>query len=289
MKKKQVCFILQRRTKMKSLIELIEVISPTAINTYAQCPYKYYCRYVLELKKPPTPNLAFGISFDHTANESYKYALEKEELPPKNEVADIFVASWEEESKEIEDWWDEKPGAMKDEGVALAKTWVEQVAIPIQPIAIQPKFQLEWDNIPWRVMGIIDLVFQRPGEKIYRIGDTKTSKRKWSLKKLLDNLQLPAYAVGASALYGQTVIIVEVHVGIRKKTPETQVLERTISQRERQEFIRKAAFYRAAIAHSYRTGIWLPQGRDSGHPFCSRRYCPYWAECEKEWGGNVAI
>jgi hypothetical protein len=38
------------------------------------------------------------------------------------------------------------------------------------------------------------------------------------------------------------------------------------------------------VQDSIRDGVYLPR-RNS--PLCSRRYCRYWRECEREFGGRV--
>ena len=64
--------------------------------------------------------------------------------------------------------------------------------------------------------------------------------------------------------------------------PEVQIEVVPVFQKERAAYVKKVAYARSLVADLYKTGVWLPTARDSGHFMCSRKYCPYWQECEKK-------
>jgi len=275
---------------MKKVEELIEVFSPNRLSTLAVCHYRFFRQYVMEEKRPKTPALAFGNAWDETTNICYQESME-EGIPftNKRKAKDVFAWQWDQEKEEVEDWGvGEKPGEIQHAGLKLASLWTAEVASELLPVKVQASWEVSWQEIPWRVRGVMDLIAKPIRQKKLILVDNKTARRRWKRAKSLYSLQAPAYSLAAQSLLGEEIDEFYFHVAIRKKNPEIQVEWVNVDQKAKQQFIRKVAFARKLVQDLYKSGVWLPTGRDSQHFLCSRKYCPYWQECEKEWGGEVA-
>jgi hypothetical protein len=122
-----------------------------------------------------------------------------------------------------------------------------------------------------RVRGIVDLL-----DIEGRIIDCKTAARRPTGVTPEYSLQLTTYAMitpGASGACRLNTVT---------KTKTAQLVQQSceIGAEER----RYAATLYPMAQEAMRDGIYLPR---RGSPVCSRRYCGYWRECEREFGGRV--
>lgn len=271
---------------MRPLENIISTVSPSKIGTFSKCQFLFYLRYVLGQKRPPGALLAFGRAIDYGTTEAYREAIGGD-YPSPGECAELFRESWDVERENVEDWFSEKPDHLTDQGAILIKRWRKEIAESVQPVCVQEKFTLKFKGFDWSVEGIIDLGFRRDDSEQIKIADTKTATTKWDMKKVLSNLQAPGYSMGGIPLFGCPIDNLEFHILVRGKNA-TQVVERYVSTREREAYSLRIASIRKQIQANYEGGTWLPTGRDSMHPFCSRRWCAFWRECEEQWGGQIA-
>lgn len=272
---------------MNPLEDIIETFSPSRLQTLATCHYRFFRRYILGEPGRVTSSMAVGTAFDETANICYADAKEQgSPFTDGDKAAEVFAWQWEQQKEEVEEWLS-KPGEILDQGVKLARHWTWQVASQYLPVYVQADWTLKFPGVDWKVRGVLDLVAQPVHSRRLILADTKCTGRRWRASKVWYSLQPPAYSLGSEAVLEKPIEEFQFHIGVRKKMPEVQIEVVPVGQKERAAYVKKVAYARSLVADLYKTGVWLPTARDSGHFMCSRKYCPYWEECEKEWGGKV--
>jgi hypothetical protein len=254
-------------------------LSPSQMGMWVRCQAAWEFRYIDGLRQPPNANLTFGKAFDATADVVYREKMATSTLLPDDAVKETFADTWDVMAKDVEQWDDNKPGEMKDQGVGLASVWRVNVASRVQPIDVQRHVEgtvRGMDGEEVEVHGYVDVVEQENGIAIP--WDTKTSGRRWNVGQVHQSLQALAYpTLTGSSKMG-------FHVGVRKAKPEVQVFQRTVLDTEKQHFANRAILTKRSIEASCSVGAFVPN-RD--HMMCSRRWCGFWEHCEKRHGGKV--
>ncbi len=121
------------------------------------CAEAYRRRYVLGEKTPPGAALIWGRS-DHEAHETnFVQKITSGEDLPVSDVQYAFVEAFDHASDQDVDWGDDKPGDLKDAGVALVSLYHRQVSPTLQPLAVEQEFSLDVPGVPVPVVGRVDL------------------------------------------------------------------------------------------------------------------------------------
>jgi hypothetical protein len=293
---------------VNELDEVLSRVSPSKLGMFARCRFQFFQHYLLGISKPPSFAMAFGSGFDDMANSAYTDAM-KTSLPDVADCQDRWAWCWDLEACQVEDWEGEDKGALLDQGVTLVNAWHGGIAVDVRPIAVQERLALPTTE-GWEIEGIVDIIGEKGDKKF--CGDLKTGGKPWRSKesrksevrphgillqmenentvpsKARTSLQVPAY----SLLTGLDEF--EFHVCVRGKKgkkkdrpPDVDVIEMKVPESARQSYLRQAAEARAVIADAHRRGTWMPTGFMCGHFLCSRKYCGFWQECEREWGHRI--
>lgn len=249
-----------------------------------------YTRYkhVLGLKRPQSYYLAFGNAWDRTSDAYFVERKQTGKQMRAAQVREIMDFALREEFKEAEpvSAADESRVEMMDQGVALAEKWADDLAQHLEPIAVQEAFKVDLGpSIPFKITGVVDLAATMPRLSPQPFfADAKTSKRKWTAKQAQDSLQAPIYTLSRKSLGIETDRF-QFHVAVRKKNPEMQVLERRIEETDIRYAVGVMQSANRILRDVWQSGAWMP---NRSHVMCSRKYCPYWRECEREYGGTVS-
>ncbi len=167
------------------------VQSPSSINTYIQCPRKYYFQYILKLPTKPSIHLArghivhsvlehfFKIDLKHLNENTYPYDL-------KNRIQELLVKFWqnEEDLKKL-DLSKDKLLFYFDESMLMLLKWVTIFISRVEAMIIQghslpvafkrltPKTEEQYFSEEFKVQGFIDAIEEI--DDIVKIIDYKTS------------------------------------------------------------------------------------------------------------------
>ncbi len=181
------------------------VQSPSSINTYNQCPRKYYFTYIAKL--PTKPNI-------HTVRGSIVHSVLEEffdlELTDDDSVGDallmhaleLFEKHWSSSSEELDslDITADERQYYYDDSKAMVINWVSHILSRLNSSEddhvatfnrLKPIREQKYKSEEYSVMGFIDAIEKCDGK--IRLIDYKTSKR----DKLSDEymLQLGIYAL----------------------------------------------------------------------------------------------
>lgn len=240
-------------------------LSPTQVSTYINCPAQWWYRYALELPTPTTSAQAVG-RIIHRAIAATHYA--RHVGASDADLAQIGAAIAAEELAAATLAADEDPAALTAQALSLAALYRRQALSHMHIAAIETPLTGEIAGVP--VCGIADITTEAG-----MVIDLKTSNRRPSGLRPAHQLQLTTYAM----LSGTTQARLDTLV--RTNTPALIHHTHTVDA----QAIRYAESLYQIAADGTKSGHYPPR-RDNN--LCSRKHCPYWSLCEREYGGTVA-
>lgn len=272
-------------------IEVKETLSPSRIKTLGDCEAKYYFRYVEGKKVPPTIALSLGSSYDDALTNNYEYKINnpgKGDMPV-SDVIDAFITSYNRRLPDTEFLPGEDPDEIKNIGIGLVKEYQEDIAPDIIPVGAQIKYEINFPNVEWTLIGIADLK-----TKDGSIEDNKTTKKSPSKDNMgiyiLDpdhHFQVLTYGISEKMLHGMdSGNKLRIRYAVKTKVPKIITVE---APAPTEDDIR---YFQNITALTYNK-IKLLQN-DSLRPIpkrnsmlCTKRFCGYWAMCISRYGGQV--
>lgn len=154
------------------------ILSPTAINMYLSCPYKFYLRYIKKLRTKPSIHLIRGQLVHQALHQFHKdrkqLLLQRSPQTIHQELLNRFDHLWKNATSRLNalELSDEEIGFYYHDSRQMLVhygDWFCKNNMPIPDLSEAKIFS----NI-LSLMGIIDAVYQRPNEII--LVDYKTSK-----------------------------------------------------------------------------------------------------------------
>lgn len=265
---------------MVTLESLIGRMSPSRLETATKCLAQFAFRYVERLPERFRAAMQFGNAVDDTGNGTYRAKQQRGVTPSAKDVQERFAAAWDYESAAVDDWGEETRGSLLDTGVKAVAAWRDRIAVHVQPEGVQQMLEAQVvdpvSGDPFVLTGYLDVRGVAKDRRL--VADLKTSGKRYSPDVFSRKFQPVVYTLCTG------IPTFEYHVLTTTKTPQTQVLRATLPDSDRDAFLRRAGMIRRQIAHAWQTGDWIP---NRTHQMCSRRYCEFWATCEKRHGGRV--
>jgi RecB family exonuclease len=245
------------------------VLSPTQVRTYLDCPARWWFKYGLGLPEPKTSWLAFGLAIHSALELNFRYRIETGGYLPPQSAALVFRHAWMEQRGETEFREDEDPEATGRMGERLIALYIEEVAPHIEPAAVEVDVQGEIAGVA--VAGRVDLL-DREG----RLVDIKTAARRPACVSSDYAFQLATYRQITPGASG------EARLDTLVKTQRPQIVEHSYQIGEQD--LRATTTLFPLVQEGMRSGLYHPNRQSM---LCSRRHCPFWRECEQEFGGTV--
>ena len=222
--------------------------------------------------KPKGQQLVLGTAFDAAAMAAHRGTLAGERITP-DEAIGVAIDAWnaEMDTDQYEtDKWSGLPGLMP----SAVRQYVMDVVPQIQPIAVQHELRIEFAEVPWALVGKIDLLAtlaQGDGEVVW---DTKATAGSTKYDPDED-LQLGLYALGRE-LEGHTPARVGFQVARIQKTQariDISSVESTPEARARSmELLQDGAL---SIESACVEGRFRPTARLARSWKCSEKFCEY--------------
>ncbi len=165
-----------------------------------RCPRQYEFRYIQGLVRPPGAALVLGRAFHKAMADLAMERADGAEME-QDQAADLFVDAFDAEAEGEVDWGEEKPGQIKDIGTKMATIGAETWVAPLHPwdiAGVEAKFDVlipdydEGKAVPFT--GFRDLVLVGETGDL-AVVDYKTSSRKWSPGRVIQEIQPMAYAL----------------------------------------------------------------------------------------------
>ncbi len=211
-------------SSQKKRLSIARVQSPSSINTYKQCPRKYYYSYIEKLPAKPSIHLIRGKIVHSVLENFFKINISK--LPEDNAlfvlrvfINDMIEQYWRKEHKELNSLELTKPQLdfYQIETKDMINNWYANFTKKIQaemktyPLVnsfgrMTPKTEIKYTSEEYGIRGFIDAVHEKDNEVI--LIDYKTSKAPKISREY--RLQLALYAL----MYFETHQLMPDKVGI---------------------------------------------------------------------------
>jgi putative RecB family exonuclease len=245
-------------------------LSISQIQCYLRCPAQYYFRYVRGIQTPPNRALTIG-KVVHAANEAnYKQKLNTGIDMELEDIRGITEMVFDQQAP-ITDWGEDDPGEAKDTALTLASLYHQKVAPAVQPKAVELRVTVEFENVPYSLLGFIDLI---DSEGFIR--DTKTTAKTPNEDEAGKSLQLTTYCLAYQCEYGHDPAGVKLDYLVATKTPRYVQLQGARTEAEIDRLLRLIGKVAGAIG----AGHYYPNPTSF---LCSEKACQHWQLCQAEF------
>jgi len=257
-----------------------ETFSHSQYFSWLVCGAAYEKKYVEGVETPNYPSTTKGTAV-HAGAEFMLRGKMDGDVPSIEQGIAALEASFAEKAQKVLKWEEDMPeGKVKDEAIAVFKTFATQALPLINPIAVEKGFAKKVGDVP--MIGYIDLVDEQPAMDTTGMDevevllapkkritvDFKTGRAKWSDNELRTDTQMTLY----SDVEGTPDVRVDQLISLKKgpvyirgesvRTPEdVAILTEHIN--EVAGLIKKGVFPKAPIDH------WS----------CNEKHCSYWSMC----------
>ncbi|MFA6888074.1 MAG: PD-(D/E)XK nuclease family protein [Candidatus Woesearchaeota archaeon] len=190
-------------------LNIARVQSPSSINTYKQCPRKYYYCYIEKLPGRPSIHLTRG-KIVHSVLENF-FKVDISKLSEDNAlfvmkvfINDMMEQQWRKQNKELNNLGLTTPQLefYHIETKDMVNNWygnftkkmaieMKEYPLPDSFKRLTPKTEIEYKSAKYGVRGFIDAIHEKDGEIV--LMDYKTSKAPKMSKEY--RLQLGLYAL----------------------------------------------------------------------------------------------
>jgi len=246
-----------------------DCLSPSQAKLFLSCSAKWAFQYLLNLASPKTGALLQGSAVHEAIAENFRQKIETHQDLPAAGVSAVYSEAWAALREETEFRDDEDEGQLKAEGEQLARLYIDEAAPSIEPTAVELPVEGTIGGV--HVRGYVDLL-----DVDGRVIEIKTRRQKASRAEFNDVLQLSTYC----ALTQQASGAGRIDVLVKKKRPELVQLDVQVAPADLTMVDRLYPQVQAGI----RAQVVVP---NRASHLCSRRFCGYWRECSKEFGGTI--
>ena len=241
-------------------------LSYSQINTYRTCPMRYYFRYIKGLKIPPPWAIPLGKSVHQGIGYNLKQKIQTRQDLPLPQVLDAYDFAFESQTQGEVDWQDKKRGMVKDMGVGLVGVHHRDCSPLVQPIAVEDKVKIPFENVDYCFLAYLDLIDENS-----IIIDLKTSQKSPNKAKAVTSDQLTAYALAYRVKYGKAEKGMRLDYLVNTKTPKYQPLPARRTSQEIDAFLEIVSRVQEGIEKE----VFYPCSEDNW--VCNPRSCGYYS------------
>ena len=255
--------------------------SPSSVNTYLQCGYKFGLQYGYvtgeRIRTPPSGFIQRGKAVHEGIKYNYQQKIESHKDLPLGDVVMVAAEKFSDLMKEeevITDIDEPSVGKLLDTTAKLAEVYQKVVSPHIQPERIEVKLEMDikdpFGGEPIHFIGFPDV------ETATAIHDTKTKN---GLVKKTPQItpgyqrQLTAYQI-LREQEGKTVETLTNDFTYLTTSETPTILPVTIPARN-EEQKKNYLDTVAEVAKGVRAGVFVP---NTDGFLCSQRYCSYWGK-----------
>jgi hypothetical protein len=249
--------------------ELGQVLSPTQVRAFLDCSARWWFKYGLELPEAKSSTQSLGIAVHRALEVNFREKKTTHEDLETMGVVALFRDAWLETLGATEFRRDEDRIELRRLGERLVMKYMDEAAPTIQPAEVE--FDVGGEIGGVHVCGRVDLI-----DTEGRIVDVKTSARRPAAVSPDYAFQIATYRQIAPGVSG------EARVDTLVKTQMVQLVQLAYTVSD-QALLETRTLY-PLVQAGIRSGLYFPNRQSM---LCSRRHCPFWRQCEREYGGTV--
>lgn len=261
------------------LADTTDYLSPSSVKSFQRCQAQWYLKKIEGLTERPNGNLVFGSAFDSAIGSYFDSRLAGQD-PSVAAVQTLFADQFGERGKDV-GWSTEKakPADLATLGTRMVETFIADLGSKLQPVAPTQQ-HVEIDMGDFRVHGYLDAILEDEGKNRI-VADVKTSGRRYDANEITRSIQATVYTAGTGI--DEFAFL----VGVKNKTPVTQLMQSPISAEKRDGDLAEIRRVREHM-RMVGSGQVEPILSRSNTMVCSQRACSLWRECQSRFGGVVA-
>lgn len=248
-------------------------LSPTMVISYTDCSQRFYYENCLKLPRIPNHYLAVGSAFHETLRENYFQKVQSAKDLPIDLLTDFFAEDLE--FRDVDWGGDVDLSEAKDQGVGIIRGYQKDIAPMVQPIVVEQTIDMKVKGRSWSISGKVDLIDDND-----LLHENKTTSRKPYKPKKDHVFQTGVYVTLLRRLWDRPNINAELIYSLRGKGT-THSFPLTFNGNTEKGVL--STF--DAVADGIQKEVWIP---NRYYNYCSRKYCSFWNQCEKDCGGTVA-
>lgn len=241
--------------------------SASQLNLFLRCSAAWKFRYIDGLIIPPASAMIQGTSYHKGIETNLEQKIDTHTDLKVGDVLDAASTCFDQEIIHCEEKIDK--GALKDEVVGLLKVHHKEIAPTIQPVSVEEKIEIEFENVDYTLIGYIDVMTEQG-----LIIENKTSK------------QTPREVTGSYFLQGAIYALaknkdkVRFQFGVKTKTPKIKTIDIDYKLADIEYILGLVGHVDSAIQKE----AFLPNRTNF---MCTKRHCGFHEVCTKEFGGRV--
>jgi len=253
-------------------------LSHTQINMFKRCRMQYCKRYEEKLKIPPPWTMYLGKVGHKALDFNFEQKIESYTDLDYTDFIEFYYDSFDNNpERESVNWQEEKPGQVKDMGYKVLENYYKELKVQktIQPIAVQKKIEIEFENKPYALRTYLDIITDKE-----EVGDNKISRKTPDKNTLANDNQLTTYGLSYLYEYGKKPSALWFDYLIHLKSGpkyERFPVERT--DEHYNQCLEDIGNIAIQIADCRKSGSW--DRRMSGWE-CSPKYCGYYLLCRPQ-------
>ncbi len=245
------------------------VLSPSQATQFLNCPAKWMFRYLLNVKEAGTAATALGSAFHQTIAHNYRQKTGTARDLPRDELLRFFREVLGQQLEDAVLLATEQPLELLELGEIMLTKYLNEAAPLIQPAAVETKVRGMIGGI--KVYGYLDLL-----DIEGRIIDSKSALKPFKGVSHDHRLQLTSYVMMTPGATGHC------RLDMVTKGKTVSLIQKSLSITDADRKYAETVY--PMVQNSIKEGIFLPRRNGS---LCSRRYCGFWKNCEKEFHGVV--
>jgi len=248
------------------------ILRTSSINLFLDCSAKFYFQVIEKVEVPKAIALALGTSVHKALETNYTQKIITRKDLQLEEVKDAFSDTFEREAIEVDkaDFKGQSKKDKKDAALLLVTKYHKEIAPHIQPAIVEQRITVKFIN-GIEVTGQID-VLDEDGVLI----DHKTSSRTPTGASISNILQETGYSILGKAA-GFDIRDRRIDCLVFGLQPEIKHFRVEIDVNYFMNML-------GVITKAIEAGAFIP---NRGSMFCTKRFCKFYNECEKKYGGKV--
>lgn len=249
---------------------IASVLSPSQVRTFTGCAARWWYRYGLGLPDPPNAARALGSAVHDALGANFQQKRESQEDLDITGVAAVYKEAFDKHFEKVELRPEENAADLLRDGALLVQKYMLEAAPLIEPAAVEIAIEGEIGGV--KVRGRLDLI-----DVEGTITDIKTAAKKPSAIDDMYRFQVTTYRQFAPGASGR----VRLDTLVKTKVAQLVTQPWTINGKDLTGV--QTIYPLAQVA--MRSGVYMPNRMGM---MCSRKNCPYWRQCEDEFGGEVS-
>ncbi len=261
-------------------------LSHSQVSMWLKCPFQWYCRYILKLKKPPPGPMAFGIAFDDGVTGNYQQKLKTEKDLSIMDTTDIFDESFNKFRDEA-DWQGANPDDLLETGRGLTKVHMLEEAPTIMPLTVQDKVEIKYNDV-YSVVTVSDLVTTTGTIMDWKTTGKSPSKHEDGSYKMSPEHEFQSfiYSLAHRAKHGHDSFDVQFKYHVKNKKPVIRTAKKIVTLAEEGFIVRLYDKVWQSIQLAKEADCFVP---NRANMMCSKKQCGFWEDCHAQFGPNLEV